>query len=128
MATAKQKKNLMPIQKLNASLTPEQRKANASKAGKKSVAVKHEKKLISQMLAEWVGADHEIKSKDGTTRKMSTHEMFETAINRGLLSGGSTAVSTMKFVHEATEGIKLKVENVQSDDPAIRELMAKHGI
>lgn len=126
MSAGKEKrlKNLKPIKPLS----HEEAVRQGRKGGKKSGEVRKEKKLISQMLAEWVGADHEIKSKDGTVRKMSTNEMFETAINRGLLSGGSVAVSTMKFVHEATEGIKVKVENIQTDDPMIKALLDKHGI
>ena len=121
---AKSLKNLKPIK----NLSKEEAVRRGKLGGKKSVEVRKEKRLISQMLADWVGADHEIKSKDGTTRKMSTNEMFETAINRGLLSGGSVAVSTMKFVHEATEGIKVKFESVQTDDPMIKALLDKHGI
>lgn len=42
--------NLMPIGELNASLTREQRQANASKAGKASAAARREHKTIAETL------------------------------------------------------------------------------
>lgn len=44
--------NLMSPEELNARLTPEQRKANASKAGKASGEARREKKLIRERILE----------------------------------------------------------------------------
>lgn len=49
------KDNLMTPQELNARLTPEERKANASKAGKRSVEVRRENKLIKDRILERMG-------------------------------------------------------------------------
>ena len=47
--------NLLTAEELNARLTPEQRKANASKAGKASVKRKRENKLIRERILERMG-------------------------------------------------------------------------
>lgn len=47
--------NLMTPQDLNARLTPEERKANASKAGKVSGQVRRENKLIKDRILERMG-------------------------------------------------------------------------
>lgn len=49
------KDNLMTPQELNARLTPEERKANASKAGKASVEARRENKLIKDRILERMG-------------------------------------------------------------------------
>ena len=48
-------KHLMTPEELNARLTPEERKANASKAGKASVKKKRENKLIRERILERMG-------------------------------------------------------------------------
>lgn len=48
-------KNLMSPQDLNARLTPEERKANASKAGKASGQARRENKLIKDRILERMG-------------------------------------------------------------------------
>lgn len=47
--------NLMTPEELNARLTPEERKANASKAGKASVEARRERKLIKDRILERMG-------------------------------------------------------------------------
>lgn len=47
--------NLLTPQELNARLTPEQRKANASKAGQRSGEVRRENKLIRDRILERCG-------------------------------------------------------------------------
>ena len=54
---AKKNDNLMSAEELNARLTPDERKANASKAGKASVKKKRENKLIRERILERMGAD-----------------------------------------------------------------------
>lgn len=44
--------NLMTPQELNARLTPEERRANASKAGKASVEARKERKLLKERILE----------------------------------------------------------------------------
>jgi hypothetical protein len=47
--------NLMTPEELNARLTPEERRANASKAGKASVEARRERKLIKDRILERMG-------------------------------------------------------------------------
>ena len=47
--------NLMTPEELNARLTPEERRANASKAGKASVEARKERKLIKDRILERMG-------------------------------------------------------------------------
>lgn len=53
---AKKEDNLMTPQELNARLTPEQRKENASKAGKASAEARKERKLIRERILERMNA------------------------------------------------------------------------
>lgn len=52
---ADKNKHLMTPEELNARLTPEERRANASKAGKASVKKKRENKLIRERILERMG-------------------------------------------------------------------------
>lgn len=72
-------KNLMSPQELNARLTPEERKANASKAGKASGQVRRENKLIKDRILERMGeSDWDVMIDNLIARAQEDTKSFET--------------------------------------------------
>ena len=103
--------NLIPLTKRSPEEAAEIRRMGAEASNK----VQREKKLLSQMIEKWIDKDHEIKGKDGSTRSMTTDEMVETTLNRGLLTGGNVSIATLKFIHEATEGKKVNLTGAEGE-------------
>lgn len=98
--------NLIP----NSERTPEERRANAKKAGEASGKARKEKKLMSQIMAEFLDKDHEILSKDGLKEKISGSQLISRVMSKVLSRGDSASVQLIKAIHEATEGQKINFD------------------
>lgn len=99
--TLKSLANLIP----NEQRTPEQRRANASKAGKASQAKRIQEKSISQLCKEFLTTEHEVKSARGKIIKMSGQEIVtEALIGNTRAHGTSASVSMIDKIKEYTEG------------------------
>ena len=94
--------------------TPEERREIASKGGKASVEAKREKKLMSKIYAEFLMKEHDIISKDGLKKKLSGDELLSSVMSKVLSRGDAAAVSLMKEIREATEGLNIQLESNQS--------------
>jgi len=112
-------KNLIP----NSERTPEQIKEMTRKGGIKSGEVRREKKLMSQIYAEFLEKDHDVVGKDGL-KKMSGHQLLSSVMSKVLSRGDSAAVSLMKEIREATEGNNINIDtslpitiNIQGVNP-----------
>ena len=97
--------NLIP----NEARTPEERRENARKAGKASGAARREKKLMSEIYAEYLAKEHDITT-SGAKSKISGEKLFSQVMTKILARGDSASVSLMKEIREATEGNKTTIE------------------
>lgn len=93
--------NLVPFKKGH--LNHEEAVRLGSKGGKKSVEVRREKKLLSQLYAEFLAKEHNvtIHSKKGN---ISGEALISSIIVDILLQCNSGSVSMLKEIREATEG------------------------
>jgi len=91
-------------------LTTEKAREIGSKGGKASVKARKEKKLMSQIMAEFLDKDHEILSKDGLKEKISGSQLISRVMSKVLSRGDSASVQLIKAIHEATEGQKINFD------------------
>ena len=87
-------KNLMPVSELNASRTPEQRKADASAAGKASVAAKRKKNAMRAALEMIMTA----KATDGVASQI--REQFPSLADTDIDGYVEAAATLRKFARE----------------------------
>lgn len=92
--------NLKP----NSERTPEERKDLAVKAGKASGKARREKKLMTQIYADFLSKKHDVKGKDGGIRKMKGEELLAGVMSKILSRGDSSSVALMKEIRQAIEG------------------------
>jgi viroplasmin and RNaseH domain-containing protein len=111
-------KNLIPIQK--GQLSKEEAKKRGSAGGKKSVKVRREKKIISEIHAEIIAEMYGLKIKKGSSLK----DIIKDILSRR----DSASVSMLKELREATEGSKINLTNDIEQDEAVKAIIAKHGI
>lgn len=90
-------------------LTTEERREIARAGGLASVKARREKKLMSQIYAEFLEKEHDVEGPDGDRTKMSGHAIVSVVMSKVLARGDSAAVSLMKELREATEGSKIAV-------------------
>lgn len=110
---AKREKNLIPQSKKS----PAERKRIASMGGKASVKAKKEKKLISQIYADFLLKNHKILKTEldkngnikGKEKTMSGIELLDQVAKQVLARGDSASVSMLKEMREATEGSKVNL-------------------
>jgi len=84
-------------------------KARGKLGGIRSGEVKRERKMMSQIYADFLDKDHEIIGKDGKKEKMSGNQLLSKVMSKVLSRGDSAAVSLMKEIREATEGNKINL-------------------
>jgi hypothetical protein len=112
------KDNLDPVR------DTETAKARGKQGGIKSGEVRREKKMMSQIYAEFLEKEHDVVSKDGIKKSMSGHQLLSSVMSKVLSRGDSAAVSLMKEIREATEGNNINIDtnlpitiNIQGVDP-----------
>lgn len=106
-------------------------KARGKLGGIKSGKVKREKKLMSQIYAEFLAKEHEVVGRDGQKKTLSGHALLSSVMSKVLSRGDSSAVSMMREIREGTEGSKVKTETVltiNTDDEKIQQILKEHGV
>ena len=106
----KHTENLIPLNKR----TKEEQRAIASLGGKKSQVVQKEKKLLSNLYAEFLAKEHEIDI-DGIPMKISGMDLVNQVAMKVLSKGDSSSVSMLKEIREATEGSKVQTTGVTAN-------------
>ena len=94
-------------------------KENAKEMQRKSAEKRKEnnerKKLLSEMYAEFLSDEYNVR-KDGKTIKLSGTDYIKTIIKAVVSRGDSSSVAMLKEIREATEGQKINLEgNVKAE-------------
>ena len=112
--------NLKPCNSENASerqlKSAEKRKENNAK-----------KKLMSQIYAEFLEKEYNVKTTDGI-KKISGSELVNECMKKIIARGDSSSVSLLREVREGTEGTKLKLDGavaVNNDMDTTEERLKK---
>lgn len=97
--------------------TTEEQREIARKGGIKSGEVRKEKKLMSQILADYLQKEHEVILRDDQgeiidREKLSADELIQRTITAVMARRDSSSVSLMKEIREATEGSKMALTGV----------------
>lgn len=106
-------------------------KARGKLGGIKSGKVKREKKLMSQIYAEFLAKEHDVITSDGKKKPVSGSEMVSTVMRKVLSRGDGASVSLMKEVREGIEGSKVKTETVltiNTDDQNVQQVLKDFGV
>lgn len=101
--------NLKPKKK--GEVSHEEAVEKGRKGGKKSGQARREKKLISQIWAEFLINKHRLELEKGKPETMTGHEAVNRVGAKVLEKGGAPAVSLFKEIREATEGNLIRVES-----------------
>jgi hypothetical protein len=88
----------------------EERKEIARLGGIKSGQVRREKKLMSEIYAEFLEKEHDIIGRDGIKKKLTGQALLNSVMSKVLSRGDSAAVSLMREIRQASEGEKIKTE------------------
>lgn len=94
--------NLIPIKELST----EEAKQRGSKGGIASGKARKEKKLMSQIYADFLMKEHEITDKTGELKKISGQSLCNRVMSKVLSRGDSSSVRLLKEIREGTEGTK----------------------
>lgn len=105
-------KNLKPF---DSSQSREKAKENGRKGGIASGKAKREKKLVSEMVRDFLDKEHIIK-KGKKTENIDTQTLLHQAMAKILDKGGQPAVALIKVIADVTEGAKFKVSNDGDQD------------
>ena len=95
-------KNLKPC-------TPENARERQLKSAEKRKENNAKKKLMSQIYAEFLEKEYNVKTTDGT-KKISGSELVNEAMKKIMARGDSSTVSLMKELREGTEGTKVNID------------------
>lgn len=112
-------KNLKPIKK--GEITKEEAKKRGSKGGKKSVQVKKEKKLISDIYKQFLLKKHKATfvnyplKEIETFSDLSSDELFEKSMTNLISRSDNSSVALMREMREATEGSKIALTGADGD-------------
>lgn len=110
----------------NSDLTPEELRQKTSNGGKKSGKVRREKKLMSQIYADFLIDKYAIGKEN-----FSGHEVLARVMQKVLARGDSASVSLMREIREATEGSKIKTEttlSINTDDEKVAQVLKEYGV
>ena len=102
----------------------------ARKGGIASGVARREKKLMSQIYAEILADEHDIKI-DGKMQKMPGDKLLKNVTMKLLLKNNATSLGVLKEIREATEGQKTKTESsisVNMEDPQTKAIIEAYGI
>lgn len=88
--------------------TPENARERQLKSAQKRKENNEKKKLLSEMYAEFLSDEYNVR-KDGKTIKLSGTDYIKTIIKAVVARGDSSSVAMLKEIREATEGNKLQL-------------------
>ena len=88
--------------------TTDEAKEMQKKSAEKRKENNAKKKLMSQIYAEFLEQEYEVKVGDGK-RKLSGSEFVNEVMRRVLVRGDSSSVSLLKEIREGTEGSKINL-------------------
>ena len=97
--------NLRPFN----TLTEDEQRELARKGGIASGEARRQKRLMSQIYAEFLEKEHDVIGRDGEKHKLKGHALLSGVMSKVLARGDGSAVSLMKEIREATEGSKIAV-------------------
>lgn len=112
--------NLKPVKSV------EEAREKGRKGGIASGKAKREKKLVSEMVRDFLDKEHIIKGKP-----VETQELLRQTLVKVLQRGGMPAVKLVQVMADITEGAKFNIDtnlNINSDDTTIKAILEKHGI
>ena len=89
--------------------TSEEAKEMQRKSAEKRKENNAKKKLMSQIYAEFLEKEYNVKTTDGT-KKISGSELVNEAMKKIMARGDSSTVSLMKELREGTEGTKVNID------------------
>ena len=89
--------------------TPENARERQLKSAQKRKENNAKKKLMSQIYAEFLEKEYNVKTTDGT-KKISGSELVNEAMKKIMARGDSSTVSLMKELREGTEGTKVNID------------------
>lgn len=114
MAKSKGKaENLKPFN----TMTVEEQREIQSAGGKRSVEVRKEKKLMSQILADYLQKEHEVVLRDDEgavidREKISADELIQRTVTAIMARGDSASASMIKTIAEITEGKNINLSGM----------------
>ena len=88
--------------------TSEEAKAMQKKSAEKRKENTEKRKLMSQIYAEFLEKEYNVKTAEGT-KKISGAELCNEAMKKIMARGDSSTVSLMKELREGTEGSKINL-------------------
>lgn len=89
--------------------SPELAREMGAKGGKAAAESKRKKRLMSQIYAAFLAEKFKVRI-DGADEQITGEKLVDRVIKQVLITGGSSAVSLMKEIREATEGSKVYSE------------------
>ena len=95
------KDNLKPVSSV------EEAREKGRKGGIKSGEARKQKKLMSQIYAEFLDKEHDVIGKDGEQKKLSGQALLNSVMSKVLSRSDGSSVRLMKEIREATEGSKM---------------------
>jgi hypothetical protein len=112
-------------------LNPVQSKEEAMERGRaggiKSGEARRKKKLMSEMYAEFLADEFDIKTGDGTVQKVSGQVLVNQVVKKVLARGDGSSVNMLREMREATEGSKLNVDMSLNEEQA-KEIQDLFGV
>jgi len=79
-------------------------KARGKQGGIKSGIAKREKKLMSEIYADFLAKEHDIVDATGEKKKLMGHELVNRVMNKVISRADSASVGLLKEIREGTEG------------------------
>ena len=98
-------------------LTVEKAREIGRKGGIASGKVKKEKKLMSQIYADFLASEYDVKI-EGKVQKISGAGMVNQVMRKVLARADSASVQLMKEVRDATEGSKHSIDLTSTEEAA----------
>ena len=96
--------------------TKAEAKARGAKGGKASGVARREKKLMSQIYAEFLAEKFNVKTEHGP-RFTTGEKLVNQVVKQVLIAGGPGAVSLMREIREATELVAQWLIGQSTDNP-----------
>lgn len=96
--------------------TPENARERQQKAAEKRKENTAKKKLFSQIYAEFLAKEYDVKTADGKKAKMTGADLFTEVVKKIAMRGDNTTIALMKEMREATEGNKVQFSGTVKSD------------